>query len=129
MKVLTKILTRDDANVEDVISCIKAGYRINVVIEDITQPFSEPEWSYGVRVYERVRNDDNTEWTMSSWWENPDYEGDTTAKVRADEYLVSTMNYPKVGVVTKTITEVINDIVYDDLGYYTGRVTILVELI
>ena len=129
MKVLTKILTRDDANVEDVISCIKAGYRINIVIEDTTQLFFKLEWAYGVRVYERVRNDDNTEWTMSSWWENPDYEGDATAKVRANEYLVSTGDYPKVGVVTKTITEVINDIVYDDFGYYDGKATILVELI
>ena len=129
MKVLTKILTRDDIDVETLISYIKAGYRINVVIEDVAQPFSEPEWVYRVFVYERVRDDDNTEWTMSSWWENPDYEGDETHKARANEYLASTGNYPKVSVVTKTVSEVINAIAYDWFGCYDGRISILVDAI
>lgn len=128
MKVLTKILTRDDIDAESLIYLIKAGSRINVVTEDDTQLFSKPELVHCVRVYERVRDDDNT-WQMSSWWENPDYEGDTTAKARADEYLVSAGHYPKVGTVLKTTTEVINEVVFDILGYHNGKITILVDVI
>lgn len=118
MKVLTKILTIDCVNVEDVVSSIKAGLRINAVVE--------VDSSYGIYVYDRI--DDNT-WQMSSWWENPDYEGDETAKAKADEYLVSTGYYPKVGTVLKTTTKVINEVVFDILGYHNGKITILVDVI
>ena len=118
MKVLTKILTIDDVNVEEVISCIKAGLRINAVVE--------VDASYGIYVYDRI--DDNT-WQMSSWWENPDYEGDTTAKARSDEYLVGTGYYPKVGTMLKTTTEVIDEIIFDVFGYHNGKITILVDTI
>ena len=118
MKVLTKILTIDDVNIEDVVSGIKSGLRINAVVE--------VDSSYGIYVCDRI--DDNT-WQMSSWWENPDYEGDETAKERADEYLVSTGHYPKVGTVLKTTTEVINEVVFDILGYHSGKVTVLVNTI
>lgn len=118
MKVLTKILTIDDVNVENVVSGIKAGIRINAVVE--------VDASYGIYVYDRI--DDNT-WQMSSWWENPDYDGDETAKERADEYLVSTRHYPKVGTTLKTTTEVINEIVFDIFGYHNGKITILVNTI
>jgi hypothetical protein len=118
MKVLTKILTIDDVNVEDVVSGIKAGRRVNAVVEDSA--------SYGVCVYDRM--DDNT-WQKSSWWENPDYEGNTTAKSRADEYLVGTGYYPRVGTTLETTTEVINEVIFDIFGYHNGKVTILVDVI
>lgn len=118
MKVLTKILTIDDVNVEDVVYSIKAGLRINAVVE--------VDSSYGIYVYDRI--DDNT-WQKSSWWENPDYEGDTTAKSRADEYLVSTGYYPRVGTILETTTEVINEVIFDIFGYHNGKVTILVDVI
>lgn len=125
MKVLTKILTIDDVNVEDVVSGIKAGLRVNAVVED-SHSFFENNASYGIYVYDRIA--DNT-WQMSSWWENPDYEGDTAQKTRADEYLASTGYYPKVGTTLKTTTEVINEIIFDILGYHNGKVTILANMI
>lgn len=124
MKVLTKVLTIDDVNAEDVVSSIKAGRRINAVVEDSHSLF-ENDASYGIYVYDRI--DDNT-WQMSSWWENPDYEGDETAKTRADEYLVGTGYYPKVGITLKTTTEVINEVIFDIFGYHNGQITILVNM-
>lgn len=125
MKVLTKILTIDDVNVEDVVSGIKAGRRVNAVVEDSHSLF-ENSASYGVCVYDRI--DDNT-WQKSSWWENPDYEGDTTAKSRADKYLVNTGHYPKVGIILNTTAEVINEVLFDIFGYHNGKVSILVDTI
>lgn len=125
MKVLTKILTIDDINVEDVISGIKAGQRINAVVEDSHSLF-ENSASYGIYVYDRIA--DNT-WQKSSWWENPDYEGDETAKARADKHLVGTGHYPKVGTTLETTTEVINEVIFDIFGYHNGRITILVDVI
>ena len=125
MKVLTKILTIDDVNVEDVVSGIKAGRRVNAVVEDSHSLFKNSA-SYGVCVYYRI--DDNT-WQKSSWWENPDHEGDETAKARADKYLVGTGYYPKVGTALKTTTEVINEVVFDIFGYHNGKITILAIMI